>query len=341
MASWTSRFDEFVEPSATWGRPVYACENVTTTHRLVRLDVATPTFMRAPGSVSGSFALESAMDELAYALAMDPLDLRRVNYADIDPDAGLPFSSKELHACYTQAATRFGWANRKQAPRSTRDGQWLVGTGMATVRYPAHLRDASAIARIRADGTAVVQAGTHDLGTGTYTVMAQIAADALGMPIDAVRFELGDTRFPETPLAAASQTTASVGSAVKGAATLARDALVRLAVADPQSPLYGLAPDDVASIDGVLSSKKDTSKRDPFGHVVGRSGKSEVSAVATVTEDQARKALSCQAFGAQFCEVRVDELTGEVRVSRVVGAFAAGKIINPKTARSQILGGIV
>jgi xanthine dehydrogenase YagR molybdenum-binding subunit len=341
LVAWTSRFDEFVEPAATWARPVYACDDVTTTHRVVRLDVPTPTFMRAPGAASGSFAFETAMDELAYVSKMDPLELRLVNYAEKDFDSGRPYSSKELRACYKQAAERFGWARRSKSPRSMRDGSRLVGWGMATARYPAYQRSSSAIARVRADGTAVVQAGTHDLGTGTYTIMAQIAADALGMPVDKVRFELGDTTFPEAPLSAGSQTAASVGSAVKQAAARARADLIAVALADARSPLHGLVAEDVDSEDGVLFAKKERSKREPFAAIVARSGKDEIASRADATEGEARKALSCQSFGAQFCEVHVDELTGEVRVSRLVSAFAAGKILNAKTARSQLLGGIV
>jgi xanthine dehydrogenase YagR molybdenum-binding subunit len=339
--SWTSRFDEFVEPAATWARPLYACDDVSTTHRLVRLDVATPTFMRGPGAASGSFAVETAMDELAAALKMDPLELRLINYAEVDPESKKPFSSKELRACYKQAAERFGWSRRSRTPRSMRDGRWLVGLGMATARYPAYQRNASARARIRADGTGVVQAGTHDLGTGTYTIMAQIAADALGMPIDKVRFELGDTTFPDAPLAVASQTAASVGSAVKLAAMAARADLIQAAVGDARSPLHGVKAEEVDAADGVLFLKNDPTRRDPFGAVVSRAGKQEIAARIDATEKAERKDLSCQSFGAQFCEVRVDERTGELRVSRVVGAFAAGTILNAKTARSQLLGGIV
>jgi xanthine dehydrogenase YagR molybdenum-binding subunit len=338
---WTSQFDEFIEPAASWTRAMYACDAIATSHRLVRLDIATPTFMRAPGAASGSFALESAMDELAYALKMDPLDLRLRNYADKDPDSGKPFSSKELRACYKQAAERFGWAKRKKEPRATRDGSWLVGWGMATASYPAHMRASSAKAILRKDGTAIVQAGSHDLGTGTYTIMAQIAADALGVPVERVRFELGDTALPEAPLAAGSQTAASVGSAVKLAAATLRADIVKAAVADAKSPLHGLAPEEVDVEDGALVSKKDAQKKEPLTAVVERSGKDEMSSSVDSKEREDRKAFACHSFGAQMCEVRVDEATGEIRVSRVVGAFAGGKILNAKTARSQLLGGIV
>jgi xanthine dehydrogenase YagR molybdenum-binding subunit len=341
LVAWTSRLDEFVEPAASWARSLYACDDVTTSHRVVRLDVATPCFMRGPGAASGSFAMESAMDELAYALRIDPLKLRLSNYADRDHDSGKPFSSKELRACYLRAAERFGWARRNAAPRSTRDGSWLVGSGMATGIYPAHLRPSSAIARVQRDGSVLVQAGTHDLGTGTYTIMAQIAADAMGQSFERVRFELGDTTLPEAPLSVASQTAASVGSAVKQAALAARTELVKAALDDPNSPLHGLPEAEIDAAAGALYAKLDRSKRDPSAEIVRRSGKEEISASVDGKERDGRSKFSCQAFGAQFCEVRVDEATGAVRVNRVVAAFAAGKILNAKTARSQILGGVV
>ena len=341
--SYTSQFDEFAEPSGLCSRMLYACDNIRTAHRLVKLDTSTPTFMRAPGEATGTYALECAMDELAYALDVDPLRLRLDNYADKDPEDDKPWSSKELRACYKQAAEKFGWQKRKKQPRSTRDGRWLVGMGMATATYPANQRDASAVARIKADGTALVQAGSQDIGTGTYTIMTQIAADALGMPIEKVTFELGDTRLPPTPVSGGSATASSTGSAVKLACLAARGQLVELAITDAASPLHGLAAGDV-DVDGVagaLVSKKDQTKRESIGDVVRRTGKEELSARSDVKPKEDRKSHSCHSFGAQFVEVRVDEATGEVRVSRVVSAFAAGKILNAKTARSQFVGGIV
>lgn len=341
LVSWTSRFDEFVEPAAAWTRPIYACDDVITTHRLVRLDVATPTFTRAPGASSGSYAMETAMDELAYALAMDPLALRLANYADKDHDSGKPFSSKELRACYRQGAERFGWSKRKMAPRSERDGHWLVGTGMATASYPAHQRPSSAMAKVRPDGSVLVQSGSHDIGTGTYTIMQQIAADAVGQAYEHVRFELGDTLLPEAPLAAGSQTASSVGSAVKQACLALVATLMNTAVADAQSPLHGLSVSDLGAADGSLFLKRDPSKNDSYANIVSRSGKDDLSAKVDNPEKEDRKNFACHSFGAQFCEVRVDESTGEIRVTRMVGAFAGGKILNAKTARSQLMGGMV
>jgi xanthine dehydrogenase YagR molybdenum-binding subunit len=338
VTSHTSRFDDFAEPSAYATRMLYACPNVKTSHRLVRLDLPTPTFTRAPGEASGSFALESALDELAYALKLDPVALRVANHADADADLVKPYSSKSLLACYTQAAEKFGWARRRTAVRSMREGHTLVGWGMATATYPARLSPASALARIRADGTALVQTATQDLGTGTYTIMTQVAADALGLPVDKVRFELGDTALPEAPLSAGSRTAASVGSAVRKAALAAVARMALLAVTDPGSPLHGLAPDRVVARDGGLAGD---GKTDPYAAILARRRLDQIEEQFDNKEDEERKKFSTHAFGAQFAEVRVDEDLAEVRVSRVVSAFACGKVLNAKTARSQLMGGVV
>jgi xanthine dehydrogenase YagR molybdenum-binding subunit len=337
----TSRFDEFVEGCAVVTRSLYSCPNVRTSHRLVRLDVATPTFMRAPGESTGNYALESAMDELGYSLGMDPIALRLKNHADRDEDAGKPWSSKSLKECYARGAQRFGWSRRTPAPRSMKDGNWLVGWGMATATYPAHQSAASASATVRADGTALVRTGTQDLGTGTYTIMTQIAADALGMPFDKVRFELGDTTFPESPLSAGSQTAASTGPAVHRAGLEARRQLAELSVSDANSPLHGLLPDQLDASDGALFLKTEPKRRDSYVELLKRNQRNEVAASGSAKESEDRARYSLRGFGAQFAEVHVDPELGEVRVIRLVGAFAAGKILNEKTGRSQLMGGMV
>ncbi|HET7543154.1 MAG TPA: xanthine dehydrogenase family protein molybdopterin-binding subunit [Polyangiaceae bacterium] len=334
----TSRFDEFVEPAAVQTRMLYSCPNVSTSHRLQRLDVPTPTFMRAPGESTGTFALESAMDELAVALKIDPIELRLRNYAERDEGEDKPWSSKSLRECYQKGAARFGWAKRHAEPRTMRDGHYLLGFGMASATYPAPQSAASASARLRRDGRVLVQAGSQDIGTGTYTIMAQIAADALGLPVERVSFELGDTELPETPVSGGSQTASRTGSAVKLAALALRDQLIASAVADPKSPLHGFPAAAVSCRAGELSLG---GKRDSLAALLERSGQPEISAQATSKEKEQRKSHSLHSFGAQFVEVRVDEDTGEVRVARALGVFAAGKILNPKTARSQFLGGMV
>jgi xanthine dehydrogenase YagR molybdenum-binding subunit len=341
LLSETSRFDDFAEPSATVSRMLYASPNARTSHRIVRLDVPTPTFMRAPGESTGSYAIETAMDELSYALDLDPLALRLRNYAERDPESGKPWSSKSLLACYHEAAAKFGWSRRPSRVRARRQGHRLVGWGMATATYPAGQSPASAIARVRADGTALVQSGSQDIGTGTYTIMAQIAADGLGLPMERVKFELGDTNFPEAPLSAGSRTTSSVGSAVKMAALGARQKMIALAVADLQSPLHGLADKEVEVREGILRATGEPAKRDDYGSILRRAGKPEISAEVTTKEHADRKHYALHAFGAQMVEVEVDEDLGEVRVTRMVGAFAGGKVMNALTARSQLLGGMV
>ncbi|HSY23994.1 MAG TPA: xanthine dehydrogenase family protein molybdopterin-binding subunit [Polyangiaceae bacterium] len=341
VVSETSSFDEFVEPCAVQTRMLYACPNVRTRHRLVRADIGTPTFQRAPGESTGTFALESAMDELAVALAMDPLALRLRNYAETDPAEGKPWSSKSLRECYRQGAERFGWARRTPKPRSMRRGRRLIGWGMATATYPANQSKSSAVARMGIDGVARVQAGSQDIGTGTYTIMTQIAADALGLPLERVRFDLGDTAMPETPVSGGSQTASSTGSAVKMAALALRDKLATTAVADKASPLFGRSEGSLDFVDGAVVAKDDPKKADPFGAIVSRSGQSEIVALVETPAKEDRKKYAAHSFGADFVEVSVDEDLGEVRVMRVVAAFAAGRILNAKTARSQFIGGIV
>ncbi len=340
----TSTFENFVEVATVATKMLYACDNIQTTERLVKLSLGTPTFMRAPGEASGTFALESGLDELARELKMDPIELRLKNYAEIDPEHKIPWSSKSLRQCYAQGAAKFGW-DRYQAspePRSVRDGKWLVGYGMASATYPTNRSQASATACINADGTALVLAGTQDLGTGTYTVMTQVSAEALGLPMDKIRFELGDTIFPKTPVSGGSQTAASTGPAVQAACEAVLQKLAGLAIADEQSPLHGANAQDVNFANGRLSLKSDPSKGESYAALLVRAKLPKIEAKAeTAPDKQEKKEYAMHAFGAQFAEVRVNEDTGEVRVARWVGAFGIGKRLNEKTATSQIKGGIV
>ena len=307
VVSHTSRFEEFVEASAQPTRALYACPNGSTTERIARMDVGTPTFMRAPGESTGTFALESAMDELALALGIDPLEIRLRNHADADPTSGRPWSSKKLRECYAEAAGRFGWQRRSPAPRSMRDGRWLVGWGLATATYPAHLDSATASATRLADGSFVVRSGTHDMGTGTYTVMTQIAAQALGVPMEAVRFELGDTRLPRAPTSGGSMTVASVGPAVVAACE---------------------------SLHRMLAQRKH--ETGPPFEVLEARGEAHPK-----SGDEEAQECACRSFGAVFVEVRVDEDLAIIRVPRIVATYSVGRIINRKTATSQIRGGII
>ncbi len=338
--SHTSEMEDYVEGCASPTRALYACPNAVTSHRLATLNVGVPTFQRAPGESVGTFAIESAMDELAYALRMDALALRLKNHADVEPSSGKPWSSKQLRECYQQAAQRFGWARRNPEPRSMRDGRWLVGWGLATATYPGHRQPASALARLDAEGRALVQSGSQDLGTGTYTVMTQVAADTLDLPIERVRFELGDTTLPRAPVSGGSMTVASVAPAVLAACQALRDKLIMQATADAASPLRGLRPDDVVLDNGALRSRTDPARREAYGAVVARQG-GAIEARADAKPGANEDRYAARSFGAVFAEVRVDSELGVIRVPRIVATYSVGRLLNAKTALSQLQGGIV
>jgi xanthine dehydrogenase YagR molybdenum-binding subunit len=302
VLSETSVADEFIEACGVFSRDLYAVPNYGMSHQLPRLNISKPTYQRGPGESTGSFAMESAMDELAYELGIDPIDLRLRNYSERDPDSGKPYSSKNLRECYRCAAERFEWSRRKPTPRSMRSGRMLVGLGMATASRATHRTAASARFRMNPDGTVVIECGTIEQGCGTPTVYAQLAASILEIPYERVRFEFGNTSLPAAPLAAGSQTSGSVGSVVAVGAAKLRAQLASL-------------PGHVPS-DGIVFDLEDapTEEEEQYAH---------------------------QAFGAQFAQVEVDPDLGEIRVTRFVGAFDAGRILNAKTAQSQLLGGIV
>jgi xanthine dehydrogenase YagR molybdenum-binding subunit len=337
----TSVLEDWVESSAVVTRMLYASPAVATAHRLVKLNVGTPTFQRAPGESSGMFALESAMDEMALAAGLDPIEFRRRNDARRDDQKNLPFSSKSLAECYRLGAERIGWSRRRSAPGALRDGHWLVGLGCASATRPAKRSPCAARVRIGADGRALVSSSTAELGTGTYTVMAQVAADALGLPLARVRFELGDTDLPEAPISAGSMTVESVGSAIDAACAQARRQLVALALADPHSPLHGADAADVVIEDGWLRARAGPARRDNVAELLSRRGGAPLVADGDSRPGAEEQAFSMHSFGAVFAEVHVDRDLAVVRVPRVVARFGAGRIINAKTARSQLLGGIV
>jgi xanthine dehydrogenase YagR molybdenum-binding subunit len=339
--AYTSMIEDWIEPCGLMTRMMYASPNQETTHRLARMNLGTPTFMRAPGEASGSFALESSMDELAYELGIDPLQLRLQNYTERDPGKDLPFSSKSLRQCYAIGAERFGWQRRNPQPRSMREGHTLVGWGMATATYPTNRSKGQASATLYSDGKAVFRSSTQDLGTGTYTVMTQIAADALGVPVERVSFELGNSQLPEAPVSGGSTTVASVGPAVQAAGHALRLKLVGIALGDERSPLFGALPDAVDALDGELFVRDDPSRRETMAAIVARQANGPVEVEASAEPGDASKQYSMHAFGAVFVEVHVDELLGEVRVPRVVGVYGVGKLMNAKTGHSQLMGGIV
>jgi xanthine dehydrogenase YagR molybdenum-binding subunit len=329
----TSQFDIFVEPAALVSRHQYSCRNIETKHRLVRLDIGTPTYMRAPGESSGSFALESAVDELANAIRSDPMRVRFDCHAVSDPSDAKPFSSKSLRECYWQAARKFGWQHRKKDPKSLpmKNGK-LVGYGMATASYPANQGKSDASVRIDSSGNVLVESGAVDLGTGSYTVFAQVAADALGVDVEKVRFDLGDTDMPEAPRSGGSTTAASVATAVEAACAALKEKLVLLA---RKGPLVG-ATDAKADNGAIAGGGKSVS----YAEIAKQNG-GAVEARAHTDPSEDRKKYSLHSFGAQFAEVHVDPDLGMVRVERVVACFAAGRILNERLARSQFIGGIV
>jgi xanthine dehydrogenase YagR molybdenum-binding subunit len=337
----TSTLEDWVEPAVDATKILYATPNIETQYDLVRLNVGSPTFMRAPGESSGTFAIESAMDELAYALGMDPVALRLKNYAESDPETGRPWSSKSLRECYRLAAERFGWSRRTPQPRSMRDGDTLVGWGMATATYPARRGAAGCLARMLADGRVLVRAGSQEIGCGTYTSMTQVAADALGLPVASVRFELGQTDMPENPASTGSVTMASTGTAVHEAATLLRGRLVSMALADQGSPLHGAAEADVVVVDGRMALASDARTGETYGALLARQGGRTVEATSNSRPGAETQQYAMHSFGAVFTEVRIDPDLGTIRVPRIVTAHGVGRIINPKTSRSQIVGGVV
>jgi xanthine dehydrogenase YagR molybdenum-binding subunit len=329
---------EFAEPVGLATEMLYDCANVAVTHRLVATNASLPTYMRAPGLASGNFALESAIDELAAALHMDPLEFRLRNYAEIDQHENKPYASKALRACYQQGAEAFGWSRRSHEPRSMRDGNYLVGWGMATSTYPTHRSPASAKVRVGANGTALIQSGTQDIGTGTYTVMSQIAADTLGMKVDRIQFELGDSNFPHAPVSGGSMTVASVGPAVLAACEAMRDKLLDLALNDRRLGWQDLSRDALRLQDQAVVGPRG---RVSVAELMARQGQDFVETTSNVKAGDEAKRYAMHSFGAQFVEVRVDADLGEIRVARCVGAFDAGRVMNAKTAHSQLIGGIV
>ncbi|QGZ32539.1 xanthine dehydrogenase family protein molybdopterin-binding subunit [Stutzerimonas stutzeri] len=335
----TSTFEDFTEHEAEWSGMLYRCPNVRLDYQLVPLDVYTPLDMRAPGATVGVYALECAMDELAYAASVDPLALRLTNYAERNGNEDKPYSSKALRQCYEQGAERFGWSRRSMAPRSMRDGDQLIGWGMATGVWEAMQMPASAKACMEPNGRLVVSSATADIGTGTYTVMTQIAAAAMGLPLERVEFRLGDSNLSQAPLEGGSATVSSVGSAVQQACEGLRQKLLDAAQQSPVSPFTGARLDDVDFVDGQMRLKAAPAHSVEIEQIVAVSGALE--AEASVEPGEKRNAYSTATHSAVFIEVRVDEALGTIKVSRAVSAVAAGRVVNPKTAGNQIVGGVV
>jgi xanthine dehydrogenase YagR molybdenum-binding subunit len=337
----TSRYEDYCDVVVNWAGQMYRCENVSMGYKVAKLDVPTPADMRAPGATQGLFALEVAMDELAEALRMDPLELRLVNYAERDANRNLPYSSKALRECYREGAARFGWADRPLEARARRDGDELIGWGMATGAWDAMQNEAAARAVLTRDGRVKVSSSTADIGTGTYTAMTQIAADALGVPLSEVSFELGDTRLPKAPIEGGSWTVSSVGSAVDAVCTRLHNRLVELA-RQHGGPRFAAVPREEVRRERdrlVCGPLADDSLA--IATLFERAGLDELQEQASVKPHEKQQAYSMGTHSAVFAEVRVDAALGTVRVTRVVSAVAAGRIVNPKTAANQVAGGVV
>ena len=337
----TSRLEDYAEVVVNWSADLYPCENRRMDYKVVALDQYSPLDMRAPGAPHGLFAMEVAMDELASQLNMDPLALRLANYSECDADER-PYSSKQLRACYEQGAARFGWADRSRAPRQRREGHEWVGWGMASGMWDAMQMLAHARAVLRADGTLDVECAASDIGTGTYTVMSMIAAAALGLPLERVRFKLGDSTLPFAPIEGGSSHVATVGAAVEGVCEKIRRKLWKLARALPDSPFAKARFVDVECVRGTLRVTASPLVSASFADLLERAGQTQIDEKYWMLP----KALKQRKFArathtAVFCEVRVDEELGVVRVTRVVSAIAAGRILSARTAHSQITGGVV
>lgn len=338
----TSRFEDYAENVVANSGVLYNCDNVTLEHEIAALDIYTPQSMRAPGAATGEFALEIAIDEMAYKAGRDPLEFRLLNYSETDKSTKKPFSSKRLRDCFHEGAAKFGWSARTPKPRSMRDGSLLVGWGVGTGIWDAQQKPTKAKASLAANGHLTVSSGSNDIGTGTYTIMTQLAAQTMGLPIEDVTFVLGDTTLPQSPIQGGSWTAASVGSAVQDTCQALGKKVLQLAQQQADSPLAGLSYEDVQFVNGVIRANQDISQQVAIRDVLAASGEPTVEAEGGGKPDTAKQSkYSMHSHNAVFVEVKVDEDLGTVRVTRVVNAVAAGRILNPKTARSQVLGSTV
>jgi xanthine dehydrogenase YagR molybdenum-binding subunit len=339
VAALTSN-NSFPEQFTFPARHLYAADAIKVAQEVAEMDMRANSFMRAPGESVGTFALECAMDELAEALQLDPIELRRRIEPEKDPTSGTAFSSRNVVEAYRLGAERFGWAQRSVTPRARRDGEWLIGMGVATATYP-YYRMPGGAARIRlaADGTAVVEMASHEMGMGTATVQAQHAADRLGLKLEQVRFDYGDTALPAGTVAGGSSQSATIAAAMIAAFDVLVEELLRLAGND--SPLAGLKGGELEGRDGGLGHRDQPDRWESYASILRRAGRTEVAGYAEAPRPLEVQKYSMHSYGAQFCEVRVSDVTGETRVTRFVGAFDTGRILNPRTAASQFRGGII
>ncbi len=361
--SYKTSVSEYFEESGKQTKILYAADEREVTYKITKLNIGSPTFMRAPGETPGTFALESAMDELANDLKIDPVQLRIINHTSVDPESKLPFSLENIKECYQIGMQKFGWSNRQSQPRMNRRGKYLVGHGMATATYPAIRSTASVKVQMFADGAVKVLSATQDIGTGTYTIMAQTLADALGVPFERISVEIGDSSLPTAPVSGGSTTAASVTAAVLTAGEMLKKDLMALAMKDGKSKLNNKQAEEIEFSNARFYLKNDKSKFDDYTEILKRNNKNMMEVCATsvpqnggglsgtfapcateqfmAEEDADAKKYAFHSFGAQFAEVLVDEDTGVIRVSRFTSVQDIGRVLNEKTARSQIIGGVI
>ena len=336
MTSHNSVPEQFTFPA----RHLYAANSMLLLQEVIDLDMVANTFMRAPGESIGTFALDCAIDELAEQMVIDPIALRERLEPEKDPASGLPFSSRHLVDAYRRGAKTFGWQRRVSAPRAHQDGEWLIGYGVGTATYPYYrMPGGAASITLTRDGKATVRMASHEMGMGTATVQAQHAADRLGLPVDAVRFEYGDSTFPRGTIAGGSSQSATIVAAVTAASDTLFTELIKLAGND--SPLAGLKPDEVEARESGLCRRDEPARCESYESILTRAGRTELTCTADAPAPLEQKKYSMHSYGAQFCEVRVNAVTGEIRIPRWVGSFDTGRILNPKTAASQFRGGII
>ncbi len=331
----TSNYEAFNEGVVSMTRQLYACKNVTTRYNIYPLDVSTPTWMRGPGEATGSFPLECGLDELAYALKMDPIELRKANYAETDPENGKPYSSKFLREAYDLGADKIGWKKRNVQPKSTMEGDWQVGYGMSTGMFGAFRGDARLGAKLLPDGTLVMQSAVSDSGPGTATAMVKIASDAMGLPSSKIHFELGDSSFPPGPTQGGSSTTATLGTAV----SMACDSLKKKLVALLKTQESEVAMEDVKFEKGGMRLKNGTTIS--YADAMKGANLPFIEFVESSGRNPEMQKYSAYSYSVHFVKVKVHPLTGVVRIDRVVTAADAGTIVSPKTAESQMKGGVV
>jgi xanthine dehydrogenase YagR molybdenum-binding subunit len=336
-----SVMEDFVEHAEGPTKSLYRSESNSVSAKVVEVNLGVSTFMRAPGEAPGTAVLEIAMDELAEKLKMDPVQLRLVNYAEKDPSHDRPWTDKHLRECYEQASERFGWSKRSATPGTMVEGNNLIGYGMATATYPANRSAAQAVVRLLPGGRMFVGSGTQDLGTGTYTIMAQQAAAGLGIDPTLVEVKLGDSTLPKAPVSGGSQSSASVLPAIDDATTQLKLKLADLAIADPQSPLHGLKTLDIEAKGGKLVNKNDPTKTDSLTDLIARNGNKPVEAMGSAEPAESKDSMSSQSWGAVFAEVAVDKDTHMVKVRRVVATYDIGTLLNEKTGMNQLMGGVV